>query len=89
MDPAEPHNLHDTADKPVLERIDIATDGQDCDQCVRNLREPLMRIDGVQEVTADPESENIFVTFDARKTHAPAIHDAILKSGYKPAPIAD
>jgi copper chaperone CopZ len=89
MDPADPHNLHDTADKPVLERIDIATDGQDCDECVRNLREPLMRIEGVQEVNADPESENIFVTFDARKTHAPAIHDAILKSGYKPAPIAD
>ena len=45
--------------------------------------------DGVKEVVADPESENVWVTFDARKTHAPAIHDAILKSGYKPAPFAD
>jgi hypothetical protein len=28
------------------------------------------------------------VTFDARKTHAPEIHDAILGSGYKPARMA-
>jgi copper chaperone CopZ len=89
MDPADPHNLHDTADKPVLERIDIATEGNDCDECVRALREPLMRIDGVTDVVADPESENVWVTFDARKTHAPAIHEAILKSGYKAAPMAD
>ncbi|MEO6872580.1 MAG: heavy-metal-associated domain-containing protein [Chthoniobacterales bacterium] len=86
MDPADPHNLHDTADKPVLERIDIATEG---DECVRALREPLMKIDGVKEVIADPKSENVWVTFDARKTHVPAIHNAILKSGFKPAPVAD
>lgn len=85
MDPADPHNLHDTADKPVLERIDIATEGNDCDECVRALREPLMKIEGVQNVEADPKSENVWITFDARKTHAPALHDAILKSGYKPA----
>jgi hypothetical protein len=29
------------------------------------------------------------VKFDARKTHAPDLHDAILKSGYKPADVAD
>ncbi len=45
-----------------------------------------MKIAGVTEVKADPKSENVWVTFDARKTHAPAIHDAILASGYKPTP---
>jgi copper chaperone CopZ len=89
MDPADPHNLHDTADHPVLETIDIATEGNDCDECVRRLREPLLRIDGVKEVNADPKSERVWVTFDARRTHAPALHDAILRSGYKPAPFAD
>ena len=89
MDPADPHNLHDTADKPVWERIDIATAGNDCDECVRALREPLMKIDGVKEVIADPKTENVWVTFDARKTHAPELHDAILRSGYKPAPTAE
>jgi len=29
------------------------------------------------------------VRFDARKVHPPDLHDAILKSGYKPAPVAD
>ena len=47
-----------------------------------------MKIEGVKEVIADPKTENVWVTFDARKTHAPELHDAILRSGYKPAPTA-
>ncbi|MGI9086311.1 MAG: heavy-metal-associated domain-containing protein [Chthoniobacterales bacterium] len=86
MDPADPHNLHDTADHEVLETIQIATEGNDCDECVRKLREPLMKIAGVKEVKADATRERVTVTFDARKTHAPALHDVILKSGYQPAP---
>ena len=89
MDPSDPHNLHDTADHEVLETIDIATEGNDCDECVRRLREPLLRVKGVKEVNADPATERVWVTFDARKTHAPELHDVILKSGYKPAPMAD
>jgi copper chaperone CopZ len=89
MDPADPHNLHDTADHQVLETIDIATEGNDCDECVRRLREPLMRVRGVKDVSADPVAERVRVTFDARRTHAPDLHDAILESGYKPAPRAD
>jgi copper chaperone CopZ len=89
MDPADPHNLHDTADHEVLETIDIATEGNDCDQCVRRLREPLMQVPGVKEVNADPVAERVWITFDARRAHAPDLHDAILKSGYKPAPRPD
>ena len=89
MDPADPHNLHDTADHQVLETIDIATEGNDCDECVRRLREPLMRVPGVKQVNADPIAERVWVTFDARRTHAPDLHDAILRSGYEPAPRAD
>ena len=48
-----------------------------------------MRINGVREVKVDLGHERVIVTFDARKTHAPDLHDAILKSGYKPAPVAD
>ena len=88
MDPADPHNL-ERADHAILETIEIATEGEDCDECVRKLREPLMRIPGVEEVTVNTERERVLVTFDARKTHAPDLHDAILKSGYKPAAMAD
>jgi copper chaperone CopZ len=88
MDPADPHNpAH--ADHEVLETIEIATEGEDCDECVRKLRGPLMGISGVKEVRVNTERERVIVTFDARKTHAPDLHDAILKSGYKPGPYAD
>lgn len=89
MDPADPHNLHDTADHEVLETIDIATEGNDCDECVRRLRTPLMKVPGVKEVNADPVAERVWVTFDARRVHPPDLHDAILQSGYKPAARAD
>jgi copper chaperone CopZ len=88
MDPADPHNL-ERADHPILETIEIATEGEDCDECVRKLRGPLLRIPGVQDVKVNTATERVIVTFDARKTHAPDLHDAILKSGYKPAPLAD
>jgi copper chaperone CopZ len=43
----------------------------------------------VQKVDVDTDRERVIVTFDARKTHAPDLHDAILKSGYKPGSVAD
>jgi copper chaperone CopZ len=87
LDPADPHNLQET-DKPVLERIAIATEGEDCEECVRKLREPLMKILGVCAVRVDTKRERVIVTFDARKTRVPDLHDAILSSGYKPAAFA-
>ena len=48
-----------------------------------------MKINGVQDVMVDLAHERVIVTFDARKTYAPDLHDAILKSGYKPGPKAD
>lgn len=45
-----------------------------------------MNIEGVKEVKADPETENVWVAFDARKTHAPTLHDTTLNSGLQPVP---
>ena len=96
MDPARPNEPEpsdpfnpERADHAVVETIEIATEGEDCDECVRKLREPLMRIKGVLDVRVDTKKERVIVTFDARKTHPPDLHDAILKSGYKPAPFAE
>ena len=88
LDPADPHNLQG-ADKPVLEKMKIATEGEDCDECVRKLRPVLMKIPGVQSVEVHPRRERVIVTFDARKTHPPDLHDAILNSGYKPSRFAE
>jgi copper chaperone CopZ len=87
-DPADPFSPERT-DRPVLETIEIATEGEDCDECVRKLQPVLKKIPGVQDVKVDLPDERVIVTFDPRKTHPPDLHDAILRSGYKPAPIAD
>ncbi|HWY50938.1 MAG TPA: heavy metal-associated domain-containing protein [Chthoniobacterales bacterium] len=96
MDPARPDDREPSdpfnsehADHAIVETIEIATEGEDCDECVRKLRPVLMRVPGVQDVTVDLEDEKVIVKFDARKTHAPDLHDAILNSGYKPGPEAD
>ncbi len=88
MDPADPHNLHDTADHEILERIQIATAGNDCDECVRKLREPLMRIEGVKDVTANRDAGYVTITFDVRRAHAADLHEAIVQTGYQAAPLA-
>ena len=87
-DPADPF-FPEHADRAILETIEIATEGEDCDECVRKLRPVLKNIPRVQDVKVDLQHERVIVTFDPRKTHPPNLHDAILKSGYKPAPVAD
>jgi copper chaperone CopZ len=87
-EPSDPFNP-ERADHAVVETIEIATEGEDCDECVRRLRPVLMKMKGVLDVVVDLPDERVIVKFDARKTHAPDLHDAILKSGYKPGPVAD
>ena len=96
MDPARPVDpdradpfFPERRDDAILETIEIATEGEDCDECVRKLRGVLKKIPGVQDVKVDLQRERVIVTFDPRKTHVPDLHDVILKSGYKPAPLAD
>lgn len=87
-DPADPF-FPERTEHAILETIEIATEGEDCDECVRKLRPVLKNISGVQDVKVDVRHERVIVTFDPRKTHPPDLHDAILKSGYKPATVAD
>jgi copper chaperone CopZ len=96
MDPARPNEPEpsdpfnpERADHAVVETIEIATEGEDCDECVRKLRPVLKKINGVLDVSVDLPDERVIVKFDARKVHVPDLHDAILKSGYKPSPVAD
>jgi copper chaperone CopZ len=53
------------------------------------LRGPLRKVKGVKSVKVDLGHERVIVTFDARRTHPPDLHDAILQSGYKPGAKAD
>src|SRR5438067_13037534 len=46
-DPSDPFNP-ERADHAILETIEIATEGEDCDECVRKLGPVLKTIPGVQ-----------------------------------------
>jgi copper chaperone len=87
-DPADPF-FRQGGEHRILETIEIATEGEDCDECVRKLGPVLKNITGVEHVKVDLPRERVIVTFDPRRTHSPDVHDAILKSGYKPGPLAD
>lgn len=62
----------------------LGIEGMTCDNCVTTLTKALKRVNGIKEVKVDRENARAEITFDTTKTHMPAIHEAILKSGYKP-----
>lgn len=71
----------------VMETQDIGILGMTCDNCVRRVEKALRSVNGVTEVHVDRKAALATVTFDTSKTHIPEMHDALLKSGYKPSPI--
>ena len=88
QDPADPHARIPT-DQPVLENAVIAVEGLDDPHRATNIETALRELNGVESAVADLSRAEVRVTFDARKTHVPALHDAILRTGYTPAAEAD
>jgi copper chaperone CopZ len=73
-----------TLREEVLETRQIGILGMTCDKCVQRVEKALRGVDGVKEVRVDRQAALASVTFDTVKTHIPELHDALLKSGYKP-----
>jgi P-type Cu+ transporter len=71
-----------------FETKQIAIDGMTCDSCVRTVDKALRGAPGVSEVRVDRDNAVATVTFDTRKTDIPALHDILLRNGYKPTPVA-
>ncbi len=63
----------------------LGIEGMTCDHCVKTLTKALQQIDGVKQVEVDRERAQAAITFDTTRTNMPAIHERILRSGYKPA----
>jgi copper chaperone CopZ len=59
-----------------------------CDHCVKRVEKALRSQPGVKDVKVDRAAALATVTFDLRETNVPALHEAILRSGYKPAAIS-
>ena len=87
LDPSDPHDLRPT-EEASIETVHLAMDGLTKEDSVAHVVEVLKKMDGVREVHGENASGIITVTFDARKTHVPALHDGLLKAGYTPAPTA-
>jgi copper chaperone len=68
----------------VWETRVLGIEGMTCDNCVRTLTRALHAVNGVKDVQVDRASARASITFDTTKTNMPAIHEAILRSGYKP-----
>jgi len=72
-------------DALVTETVTIGISGMTCDNCVRKVESALRNLQGIKEVKVDRDSATATVTFDNSRVDVPAMHDALLKSGYKPA----
>lgn len=70
------------------ETRDIGIAGMTCDNCVRRVDRALRAVAGVTQVKVDRAAARATVTFDPSQTDIPALHDALLKSGYQPAAVA-
>ena len=68
----------------VFETRDIGIGGMTCDNCVRRVEKALRGVNGVKDVHVDRQAALATVTFDTTKTDLPDLHDALVKSGYKP-----
>jgi copper chaperone CopZ len=62
----------------------LGIEGMTCDNCVRTLTKALKQVNGVKDVQVDRSNAQATITFDTTKTDIAAIHERILKSGYKP-----
>jgi len=72
----------------VTQNVTIGIAGMTCDNCVRKVERALRGLPGVKEVKVDRQAALARVTFDDTQTDVPAMHDALLKSGYKPVAVS-
>jgi Cu+-exporting ATPase len=68
----------------VTETARIGIVGMTCDSCVQKVEGALRGLPGVKEVSVDRAQALATVTYDDSVINVPAMHDALLKSGYKP-----
>ena len=71
----------------VTDTVTIGIAGMTCDNCVRKVEKALRALPGVEEVTVSREKAVARVVYDDTKINVPAMHDALLSSGYTPLPV--
>ena len=64
----------------------IAIEGMTCDKCVEKVEKTLRGKNGVKDVRVDRGNALATVTYDTSLTDIPALHEALLKAGYRATP---
>jgi copper chaperone CopZ len=70
----------------LTNKVTIGIAGMTCDSCVRKVESALRGLRGIKEVHVNRHKALAEVTYDDSEVNVPAMHDALLKSGYKPVP---
>jgi copper chaperone CopZ len=88
LDPSDPHDLRNT-EEAAIETALLEIEGAQKGDSVAKAVAVLKGVKGVREVHGENASGIVTVKFDARLTHIPALHDALLEGGYHPGASAD
>jgi copper chaperone CopZ len=76
--------IHSTEAQPeLLETKTIGIAGMTSDRCVKKIEGAFRNHRGVREFEVDRENAMATITFDTRVTNMAALHDLLLRSGYK------
>lgn len=68
----------------LLETKSLGIAGMTSERCVKKIEKAFHKHPGVKSIQINREDEVATVTFDARRTNMPELHELLLKSGYKP-----
>jgi copper chaperone CopZ len=68
----------------LLETKVIGISGMTCDKCVQTIERAFRNHRGVKEVQVNRADATAKITYDKRQTDLPALHETLLRSGYKP-----
>lgn len=83
-DPRDPrHAFH--AEKPVLEKFDIAVEGNRPVEHAHRIERLLKGTRGIRQVAPHLTEERVTIAYDARRTNPAAIHELLIQRGYKAA----
>lgn len=69
--------------KKMSETIQLEIKGMHCPNCPRKVERTLSKLDGVNKVTVDYESENGYVTYNKTLTNLTAIKETISDLGFE------
>ncbi len=71
-----------TANTPSKKAV-IQVEGMTCQNCVRHVREALLKVQGVAEADVDLNARQATVSYDAAQAGVPAMMGAVNAAGYK------